>query len=426
MSTIDHDAALASGLPPAEAGRPVECHDCGLRHVLRAAPAGNAARCRRCGARLRVFRNDPLNRALALTFTGLILMAVANLLPFMSLSIEGRVQNASLLTGAKELFDRGLWVLAGVVILTTIVAPLIKLGGLAYVLLALRLLRPPRHLPTLFRRLERVSPWAMIEVYLLGVFVAYVKLVDLATIDLGAALYSLAALMVLVAVVDFTIDSEDVWEEMERRGLGVAPAPAAGVPRVLCEDCGLLAPLLGRHARCPRCGARLHRRQPDSLARTWALVIAAMILYVPANVYPVMTVISFGRGAPDTILSGVKELFGAGMWPLALLVFFASITVPVLKLLGLMVLLVATQRRSAWRLRDRTVLYRIVETIGRWSMIDIFMLSILVGLVRIGSIATIEPGVGATSFASVVILTMFAATAFDPRLMWDAAGANHE
>jgi paraquat-inducible protein A len=425
MSTNGHDAAIVTRRAP-DNSRAVECHDCGLRHVLRDAPAGNVARCRRCGARLRVFRDDPLGRALALSLTGLVLIAVANALPFMSLRIEGRTQDASLLTGAIELFDRGLWVLAGVVLLTTVVAPFVKLSGLAYVLLALRLPRPPRHLPVLFRWLERVHPWAMIEVYLLGVFVAYVKLVDLASIDLGAALYSLAALMVLVAAVNATVDSEDVWEAMERRGLARAPPEAADVQRALCEDCGLLAPMPGRHARCPRCGAGLHRRRPDSLARTWALVIAAMILYVPANVYPVMTVISFGRGAPDTILSGVEELFGAGMWPLALLVFFASITVPVLKLLGLITLLVTTHRRSSWRLRDRTMLYRIVETVGRWSMIDIFMISILVGLVRIGSIATIEPGVGATSFAAVVVLTMFAATAFDPRLMWDAAETNHE
>jgi paraquat-inducible protein A len=141
---------------------------------------------------------------------------------------------------------------------------------------------------------------------------------------------------------------------------------------------------------------------------------------VPANLYPVMTVISLGQGAPDTILSGVEELAHAGMWPLALLVFFASITVPVLKLIGLTIMLVSTQLRSHRRLRDRTVLYRIVEFVGRWSMIDVFMLSILVGLVQLGNLATIEPGIGAVSFASVVILTMLAAESFDPRLMWDA------
>ena len=153
-------------------------------------------------------------------------------------------------------------------------------------------------------------------------------------------------------------------------------------------------------------------------------MIAAAILYVPANVYPVMTVISFGKGAPDTILSGCKHLIEAGMWPLALLVFFASITVPMLKLCGLVFLLISVQRKSTWRLRDRTVLYRIIESVGRWSMIDIFMISILIALVKLEAIATIEPGIGATSFAGVVVVTMIASMMFDPRLMWDAMGEN--
>jgi len=155
-------------------------------------------------------------------------------------------------------------------------------------------------------------------------------------------------------------------------------------------------------------------------------MLAATILYIPANVYPVMTIISFGSGFPSTILGGVEELVTGGMWPLALLVFFASITVPVLKLFGLIFLMLSVQFKSRWRLKDRTLIYRIVEAVGRWSMIDIFMLSILVALVRIGSIATIDPGVGATSFASVVIITMLAAMSFDPRLMWDAAGENDD
>jgi paraquat-inducible protein A len=180
----------------------------------------------------------------------------------------------------------------------------------------------------------------------------------------------------------------------------------------------------GDGAICPRCGASLHDRKPDSIARSWALVIAALILYFPANFYPVMTVVSFGRGEPDTILGGVRHLIASGSWPLALLVFVASITVPVLKLLSLTVLLVTTQRRSRWRIRERTLLYRIIENVGRWSMIDIFMLSILVALVRLGSIASIEPGAGALSFAAVVVITMIAAMSFDPRLMWDGAGAN--
>jgi paraquat-inducible protein A len=168
----------------------------------------------------------------------------------------------------------------------------------------------------------------------------------------------------------------------------------------------------------------LHRRRPDSLTRTWALVVTAIILYIPANLLPVMTVVSLGSGAPDTIMSGVIELADSGMWPLAALVFFASITVPVLKLAGLIYLLVTTRRGKTGQLRNRTVIYRIVEAVGRWSMIDIFMISILVALVQLGALATIEPGIGAVSFAAVVIITMIAAMTFDPRLMWDAAGEN--
>jgi paraquat-inducible protein A len=152
--------------------------------------------------------------------------------------------------------------------------------------------------------------------------------------------------------------------------------------------------------------------------------VAALVLYIPANVYPVLTVVRLGAGQPSTILGGVRELIEADMWPLAALVFFASVAVPVLKLIGLGVLLISTHCGTAWALRDRTVLYRIVDAIGRWSMIDIFMESILVALVQFGAIATIEPGFGAISFCGVVILTIFAAEAFDPRSMWDAAASS--
>lgn len=150
-------------------------------------------------------------------------------------------------------------------------------------------------------------------------------------------------------------------------------------------------------------------------------MIAAAVLYVPANYFPVLTVVQLGAGAPSTILGGVQELISSGMYPLAALVFFASIAVPMLKLIGLTLMLVMTMTgRSGW-LRDRTKLYHIVRWIGRWSMIDIFMEALLGALVKFGNVITIEPGIGALAFCAVVILTMFAAESFDPRLMWDAA-----
>ena len=148
------------------------------------------------------------------------------------------------------------------------------------------------------------------------------------------------------------------------------------------------------------------------------------MLYVPANLLPVMTVVRYGRGEPSTIMSGVVELAQAQMWPLAALVFFASILVPVLKLVGLMVMMVATQRRSAGGLLTRTKLYSVVDFVGRWSMIDVFLLSNLVALVHMGFLADVNPNQGDLYFASVVVLTMLAARSFDPRLMWDAAEEN--
>ncbi len=176
----------------------------------------------------------------------------------------------------------------------------------------------------------------------------------------------------------------------------------------------------GSHAVCSRCGTTLHFRKPNSLARTWALTLTAFILYIPANLLPIMTVISYGEGAPDTIMSGVIHLIEAEMYPIALLVFFASVTVPVAKLMAISYLLISVQKKSRWRPKDRTVMYRVTESIGRWSMLDIFMIALLAALVKLGAIATIEPGLGAVCFAGVVVITMFAAMSFDPRLIWDA------
>jgi paraquat-inducible protein A len=198
---------------------------------------------------------------------------------------------------------------------------------------------------------------------------------------------------------------------------------------ISCHSCHLLckAPSLQDGLiRCPRCGARLHARKPNSMARTWALVIAAIIFYIPANVLPVTRVISFGKAQTDTIMSGVIYFVQSGSWPIALVIFVASIFVPLLKLFVLTYLLISVHIKSKWRPKDRTRLYRITEAVGRWSMVDIYVITILVALVKLGALATIEAGPGAVFFAGVVVITMFAAMSFDPRLIWDAQELNHE
>lgn len=173
------------------------------------------------------------------------------------------------------------------------------------------------------------------------------------------------------------------------------------------------------HLRCPRCRARLHERKPHSLALTTALVIAAAILYVPANVLPVMITREFFEDEPDTILSGVLVLLQSGSWPIAVLVFVASIVVPLLKILAMAVLLYSAWRPSPVRRQQRSRLFRMVEFIGRWSMLDVYAISLLATLVQVQSFASIIVGWGAWAFGAVVILTLFAARTFDERLLWD-------
>lgn len=203
---------------------------------------------------------------------------------------------------------------------------------------------------------------------------------------------------------------------------------AAKAALVSCEGCRRLycaadIPADGR-ARCTLCHTMLHPRKPDSVTRTWALVIAALICYIPANVYPVMTIVFSGRGEPSTILGGVIELADGGDWPIALLILFASVMVPLGKIVGLIYLLLSVRRREQWSPRKRTAMYRIINAIGRWSMIDMFMVSILAAIVHLGAIATVVPGWGAVAFAAVVVATIFAAESFDPRLVWDSLEAD--
>ena len=190
-------------------------------------------------------------------------------------------------------------------------------------------------------------------------------------------------------------------------------------PMLHCHTCGFLCMAKTGWQHCPRCTTPLHHRTHNSIEKTWALLLSATILLLPANIYPVMTVIRFGQGEPSTILGGVMKLIEAGMWGLAMIVFVASIVVPGMKLIILAFLCISVQRKSDWRPRDRTVLYRVTEVVGAWSMVDIYLVGLLSALVSLGTLSTIRPEIGAVFFAAVVVITMFAAQSFDPRLIWD-------
>ncbi|NER64951.1 paraquat-inducible membrane protein A [Pseudomonas sp. MAFF212427] len=204
------------------------------------------------------------------------------------------------------------------------------------------------------------------------------------------------------------------------------PRLAADLDLVLCHACGLACDNRQRPTCCERCGAPLHTRKPDSLARTWAYLIAALVFYIPANLLPVMNTALFGAGADSTIMSGVLEFWAHGAWDIATIIFIASIAVPATKFVALGLLLITVQRRSTWAQRERSRLFRFVELIGYWSMLDVIVVALVAALVKFQALGDIEPRLGILFFGMVVVFTMLAAMSFDPRLIWEPPAASEE
>lgn len=427
LSVIATDTAEAA--PEAQAWV-VRCHDCDkLQRVPPLAPGG-AAECSRCGSVLFAYKPHGFERALVLYLAALIFLVIANTFPFLTLKAQGQVQSSLLLSGAIDIYRDGMPEIGIAVIVFVLGVPLLKIVIGLLVVGPLAFGRRIRGANALYRLYERLHPWAMAEIFLLGVLVSYTKIVNLATVEIGPSMYAFVALIVTMIAADSAVDTHDVWERIRPSGGTPLPPAATAHEWVGCHTCQLLCQLSPGashgNAHCPRCGSSLHRRKHDSLNRTGALLLTAAMLYIPANVYPVMTFISLGSGEPSTILGGVEELIAANMWPLALIVFVASILVPMLKLISMAYLILSVRFRSRWRLADRTRIYRLNELVGRWSMVDVFVVTLLAALVRLGSIADIVPGPGIIAFAGVVVITMTAALTFDPRLIWDAAGANDD
>jgi len=385
-----------------------------LVQILPPASRGSIVECARCGNSLGRSVAGSIEVPLAFSASALVLLVPSALAPLMSLVSFGTQRSNWLPSGVEALWRDGFLSLASIVCLFSVALPFLYLTLMVCVLGGVRLGSSAR-LGKLFRWAGQLRPWAMIEVYLVGCCVAYTRLQDVGTvhIDLGGWCLMAATFSVLLATV--TLDEAAVWDALPGR-----VAPMRSRRALTCDACGLLLDADRERSGCPRCGARLHRRKPRTLERTLALVVAGFLLYVPANVFPVLSIERFGRNEPNTILSGVRELIASDLWPLAALVFSASIVVPLVKLCGLSLMLLLTHRRSQRWLVGRTYLYRFIDFIGRWSSIDLFMISILVALVQFGNLTRVRPEAGAVAFAAVVVVTMLASRCFDPRVMWDA------
>ena len=421
-------------------GKLIACHECDLLQREVPVPAGGVLRCRRCRAQLYRDLPNSLDRALAFSLAAVVLFVISNVYPIVGLTVNGTVVETTLLGAVDVLYKDGKWPIAGLVFATTVLMPMMLTVSMLWLLVPLKYDRAPWGGAAIFRLSRLCQPWGMTEVLILGLLVALVKLSAIAGVVVGPALWSFGALMFVLAAASSAFDTHILWlrvAAVEHRD--VAPDIAGSLPHdgltaaqcglALCHDCGMLARAPAHaHAHefpCPRCGAAMHLRKPASLSRTWAFLIAAIVMYIPANVLPVMYTNSLFGTENDTILSGVVYLWTSGSWPLAVVVFVASIAVPMLKILALVYLTLSTQMHSPWYAVERTKIYRIVEFVGRWSMLDIYVITMLVALVQFQALATIQAGNAAIAFGAVVVLTMFAAMAFDPRLMWDEVEQDH-
>jgi paraquat-inducible protein A len=429
----------------------IACHECDLlfRKPLRL--QGQVVSCTRCGASLKGVHGSSLqlDRICAVTLAALIVFCIAQAFPVIELKANGMTSEATLSDAVRSLWTDNMRLVAIMVFCSSILFPLIELLALLYVLVPLRIRKLPPHFSGMLRVVQLLRPWGMVEVFMLGVLVTIVKMVSVAQVIPGTGLFAFGALTVMLGVVA-AFDPSGLWEicdEMklrrpagvrwvrvsrrpaglsrvssERKAGSAASVTAKHAGLVACHTCGLVQGRMGQqpHQHCSRCESVLHVRHPDSVTRTLSLLLAAALAYIPANLLPIMHASSLGRSEEDTILGGVAYFWTSGDWPLALVIFVASVVVPMLKLAVLTLQTVAARRGSAWQPRERAKLYRLVECIGRWSMLDVFVVALTVTLVHFGSFAVVTPGPGALAFGAVVILTMLASHQFDPRLIWDS------
>jgi len=307
-------------------------------------------------------------------------------------------------------------ILAVAVALFVIILPLVRFAALTAVLGCLQFGFRPPWLGRTFRLANGLQQWAMVDVFLLGLWVAYARLAATISVEIGTGALCFIAAGCLALLTRATLDKSAIWRAIQPDGAVPLQGPVAS-----CTACDLVVHGSREGDPCPRCATKITAREPDSVARAVALTVAGLILYIPANLFPIATLPIGLTPTKYNVLQGVIDLAQAHLFGLALLVFCASFAIPLLKLVGLTYCLISVVRRSRQRLVMKTRVYRIVEEIGRWSMVDPFVIACFVPVMQYNALIYGRAEPAAPAFASVVILTMIAARAFDPRLMWDAA-----
>ncbi|WP_158107348.1 paraquat-inducible protein A [Vibrio furnissii] len=386
------------------------CQGCELPVDVIDVERGKSAYCPRCGTQLYRGGSPSLSGNLAIAITCLLLFIPSQFFDFISIRLVGVMIPASLPAGILAMSNEGYLALALLVFFCSTLAPFLVCGSVVVAHLSLHhhWFKGLRYSLTLIQKLKS---WAMMDVFLVSVAVSCFKLKDYSDIFVGPALYSLVLLQLFTVLLISRISVRRYWEAWKPEC-----DYAADNKQIHCHNCHLSQP---EAARCTRCHHKLYHRKPQSIERTWAYVIAASVAIFPANIIPISILITNGQRLEDTIFSGVASLVNSGMVGIAIIIFVASIVVPVAKILGLIYLLLAIRFKRSVYHRQRMTIFYVIRWIGKWSVMDLFVISIMLTLVDRGQILDFTPGYGAVAFGMVVVLTMLAAESLDPRLIWD-------
>lgn len=409
------------------ASKHILCPQCDLLVALPPLAAGEKACCPRCATTLTTQWRAPRQRPTAYALAALFMLLLANLFPFVSMKVAGVTSEITLQAIPGVMFSEDYASLGTFFLLFVQLVPAFCLVSI--LLLVNRVRMDFRLARQLARVLFALKTWGMAEIFLAGVLVSFVKLMAYGDIGIGPSFLPWCLFCVLQLRAFQCVDRRWLWDD-------IAPMPAlaqqpevgrTGIHQGLrsCACCTAIVPAQQRI--CPRCHVKGYVRRHNSLQWTVALLVTSVILYLPANLLPIMITDLLGDKMPSTILAGVVLLWSEGSYPVALVIFIASIMVPTLKMIAIGWLCLDAKgygRRDSERMHK---IYEVVEFVGRWSMIDVFVIAVLSALVRMGALMNIYPAMGALMFALVVIVTMFAAMMFDPRLSWDRAPeSNHE
>jgi paraquat-inducible protein A len=393
----------------------IACPHCDTLHERIDPGRRGQALCRCCGAELYRRGALSLDQWVALGWTSLIVFVLAQAFPIARVSISGLDVSITFWQALHLCWDRGYYSISALTGVVGFWFPLARIALTLWVLQAIATRRLPPDLAWTLRLLDRLTPWAMASVLVLSILVAIVKMAGLAHVRIEPGLLGFFALTFLMAGLS-RWDARALWRHAEDAGM--VPVSGSQGTGTACESCGHVQPQPPA-GRCARCHARLeHRRDPDS-SQVWALLLAAAIFYLPANLLPIMRMQGVLGNSDHTILGGVIELWRLGSWDLAVIVFVASVLVPVTKLLALGWLQFFRRPLGARVQRQRTRLYVFIEFIGQWSMLDVFVVVLLAALVNFPGLSQIIVGPAALDFGLVVMLTMAATLRYDPRRGWD-------